>query len=157
MSRFPELSRPPGMSRLTLNDVAPGAYQAVMGMEIYARKSNDPQLYELVKLRASMVNGCGFCVDMHATDAQKSGESTRRLFAVSAWREATQLFTAKERAAFALSDAVTKLGEHGVPDDVWDEAAQHFDKTELGNLLMAIVTINVWNRLAIATKMDLPD
>lgn len=145
------------MSRLTLNDVAPEAYKAVMGMEIYARKSNDPQLYELVKLRASMVNGCGFCVDMHAADAQKAGESTRRLFAVAAWREATQLFTAKEQAAFALTDAVTRLGEHGVPDDVWDEAARHFDKTELGNLLMAIVTINVWNRLAISTKMDLPD
>ncbi|MEV6637140.1 carboxymuconolactone decarboxylase family protein [Actinoplanes sp. NPDC051470] len=140
-----------------MNDVAPGAYQAVLGMEIYARQNNDPQLYELVKLRASMVNGCGFCVDMHATEAQKAGESSRRLFAVSAWREAGSLFTEQERAAFALTDAVTKLGEHGVPDNVWDEAARHFDKTELGNLLMAIVTINVWNRLAIATKQDLPD
>ncbi|MFG1609413.1 carboxymuconolactone decarboxylase family protein [Actinoplanes sp. NPDC049265] len=145
------------MSRLSLNDVAPHAYKAVSGMEIYARQNNDPQLYELVKLRASMVNGCGFCVDMHATEAQQAGESTRRLFAVSAWREATQLFTAKEQAAFALTDAVTKLGEHGVPDDVWEEAARHFDQTELGNLLMAIVTINVWNRLAIATKQDLPN
>jgi AhpD family alkylhydroperoxidase len=145
------------MTRLTLNDVAPGAYKAVMGMEMYAQQNNDPRLYKLVKLRASMVNGCGFCVDMHAGEAQKAGESTRRLFAVSAWREATQLFTAKELAALALTDAVTKLGEHGVPDDVWDEAARHFDKTELGNLLMAIVTINVWNRLAITAKQDLPD
>ena len=144
------------MSRLTLNDVAPDAYKAVMGMEIYARKSNEPSLYNLVKLRASVVNGCGFCVDMHAGEGLEAGFPARRLFAVSAWREATQLFTEKEQAALALTDAVTKLGEHGVPDDVWDEAARHFDKTELGNLLMAIVTINVWNRLAISTKMDLP-
>jgi len=144
------------MSRLTLNDVAPDAYKAVMGMEIYARKSNEPSLYNLVKLRASVVNGCGFCVDMHATEGVSAGFPTRRLFAVAAWREATQLFSAKEQAALALTDAVTRLGEHGVPDDVWDEAARHFDKAELGNLLMAIVTINVWNRLAISTKMDLP-
>lgn len=145
------------MSRLTLNDVAPDAYKAVMGMEIYARKNTDPELYTLIKLRASVVNGCGFCLDMHSTEGLEAGLSTRRLFAVAAWREATQLFTAKEQAAFALTDAVTKLGEHGVPDEVWDEAARHFDKTELGNLLMAITTINVWNRLAVATRMDLPN
>jgi AhpD family alkylhydroperoxidase len=117
------------MSRLTINDVAPEAYQAVLGMELYARTHNDPALYELIKLRASVVNGCGYCVDMHSAEA---------------------------RAAFALTDAVTRLGEHGVPDDVWEEAARHFDKGELANLLMGIATINVWNRLAISTKMDLP-
>ena len=145
------------MSRLTITDVSPDAYKAVMGMEIFARRHNDPALYELVKLRASIVNGCGFCVDMHSTEALQAGESSRRLFGVAAWREAESLFTEKERAAFALTDAVTRLGDHGVPDDVWDTAAAHFDKAELANLLMAIATINVWNRLAIATKQDLPD
>jgi len=145
------------MSRLTITDVSPDAYKAVMGMEAFARRHNDPVLYELVKLRASIVNGCGFCVDMHSTEALKAGESSRRLFGVAAWREAESLFTEKERAAFALTDAVTRLGDHGVPDDVWDTAAAHFDKAELANLLMAIATINVWNRLAIATKQDLPD
>ena len=145
------------MTRLTIADVSPEAFKAVMGMESYARRHNDPVLYELVKLRASIVNGCGYCVDMHSTDALKAGESSRRLFGVAAWREAESLFTDKERAAFALTDAVTRLGDHGVPDDVWDTAAAHFDKAELANLLMAIATINVWNRLAIATKQDLPD
>ena len=145
------------MSRLTITDVSPDAYQAVMGMEAYARRHNDPVLYELVKLRASIVNGCGFCVDMHSTEALAAGESSRRLFGVAAWREAESLFTEKERAAFALTDAVTRLGDGGVPDDVWDAAAAHFEKAELANLLMAIATINVWNRLAIATKQDLPD
>ena len=145
------------MSRLTITDVSPDAYKAVMGMEAFARRHNDPVLYELVKLRASIVNGCGFCVDMHSTEALAAGESSRRLFGVAAWREAESLFTEKERAAFALTDAVTRLGDGGVPDDVWDAAAAHFEKAELANLLMAIATINVWNRLAIATKQDLPD
>jgi AhpD family alkylhydroperoxidase len=145
------------MSRLTITDVAPEAYQAVMGLETYARKNNDPVLYKLIKLRASILNGCGFCVDMHSTEALAAGESSRRLFAVAAWREAEALFTEKELAAFALTDAVTKLGEHGVPDDVWDRAAARFDKPELGNLLIAIATINVWNRLAVPTRMDLPN
>jgi AhpD family alkylhydroperoxidase len=145
------------MSRLTINDVEPEAYQAVMGLEIYARKHNDPSLYQLIKLRASIVNGCGFCVDMHSTEALAGGESSRRLFGVAAWREASALFTEKELAALELTDAVTRLGEHGVPDEVWDRAAAQFDKAELANLLMAIAVINVWNRLAISTKMDLPN
>ena len=145
------------MSRLNINDVSPAAYKAVLGMEAYARRHNDPVLYELVKLRASIVNGCGFCVDMHSTEALKAGESSRRLFGVAAWREAAALFTEKELAAFALTDAVTRLGDHGVPDEVWDQAAAQFDKAELANLLMAIATINVWNRIAVSTKSDLPD
>jgi AhpD family alkylhydroperoxidase len=145
------------MSRLTIDDVAPAAYQAVLGMERYAREHNDPVLYELVKLRASMINGCGYCVDMHSTAALKAGESGRRLFGVAAWREAAALYTDKELAAFALTDAVTRMGDDGVPDEVWNHAAEHFDKAELANLLMAIATINVWNRLAVSTKMDLPE
>jgi AhpD family alkylhydroperoxidase len=144
------------MSRLTLTDVAPGAYQAIMGMETYARKNVEPTLYKLIKLRASIINGCGFCVDMHSTEALEQGESSRRLFGVAAWREATALFTERELAALALTDAVTRLGDDGVPDDVWDRAAEHFDKAELGNLLMAIATINVWNRVAVSSRADLP-
>jgi AhpD family alkylhydroperoxidase len=145
------------MARLDITDAAPEAYRAVMGMEIYARKHNDPVLYHLVKLRASILNGCGFCVDMHTTEALAEGESSRRLFGVAAWREAHALYTEKELAAFELTDAVTKLGDHGVPDDVWDRAAAQFDKPELANLLIAIATINVWNRLAVPTRADLPN
>ena len=144
------------MSRLTLTDVAPEAYQAIMGMETYARRNVEPTLYKLIKLRASIINGCGFCVDMHSAEALQQGESSRRLFGVAAWREAAALFTERELAALALTDAVTRLGDDGVPDEVWDRAAQHFDKAELGNLLMAIATINVWNRLAISSRTDLP-
>jgi AhpD family alkylhydroperoxidase len=143
------------MPRLTINDAAPGAYQAVLGMEIYSRQHNDPVLYELVKLRASMINGCAFCVDMHSRDALAAGEDSRRLFGVAAWHEAP-FYTEKERAALALTDAVTRLGDNGVPDGVWATAAKHFTEEELANLLMAIATINVWNRLSIATRNEPP-
>jgi AhpD family alkylhydroperoxidase len=143
------------MPRLPINDIAPDAYKAVAGMEAYSRKNNDPVLYELVKLRASMINGCAFCVDMHSRDALAAGESSRRLFGLAAWHD-TPFYTEQERAALALTDAVTRLGDHGVPDDVWDTAAKHFTETELANLLMAIATINVWNRLSISTQNQPP-
>lgn len=141
--------------RMEMIKVVPQAYQAVLGLETYVREHVDHTLLELVKLRASMLNGCAFCVDMHSRDALAAGESTRRLFAVSAWREAP-FFTARERAALALTDAVTRLGEHGVPDAVWDEAAAVFAEEELANLIIAIATINVWNRIAVSTRTQPP-
>jgi AhpD family alkylhydroperoxidase len=143
------------MQRLAVNEVAPDAYKAVLGMEIYSRQHNDPVLYELIKLRASMINGCAFCVDMHSRDALAAGEDSRRLFGVAAWHDAP-FYTEKERAALALTDAVTRLGNDGVPDDVWAGAAKHFSEEELANLLMAIATINVWNRISIATRTQPP-
>ncbi|OJF13692.1 carboxymuconolactone decarboxylase family protein [Couchioplanes caeruleus] len=143
------------MSRLTIDQVAPGAYRAVLGMEQYCRQTVDPTLLELIKLRASMVNGCSFCTDMHSREALEQGESSRRLFAVAAWHDAP-FFSERERAALALTDAVTRLGEHGVPDEVWEPAAKAFTEEELGNLLMAIATINVWNRLSIAVRNEPP-
>ncbi|MEU8231399.1 carboxymuconolactone decarboxylase family protein [Actinoplanes sp. NPDC048967] len=143
------------MSRLALDKVSPAAYRAVYGMEQYCRDRVDPTLYELVKLRASMVNGCSFCTDMHSRDALAAGESSRRLFAVAAWHDAP-FFSERERAALALTDAVTRLGEHGVPDEVWAPAAKEFTEQELADLLMAIATINVWNRLSIAVQKEPP-
>jgi AhpD family alkylhydroperoxidase len=142
-------------ARMNVSTVAPEGYQAVRGLEIYARKNVDPTLYELVKLRASVLNGCAFCVDMHSRDALAAGESSRRLFAVSAWREAP-FFDERERAALALTDEVTRLGDHGVSDEVWNSAAKHFSERELADLLMAIATINVWNRIAVSTRAQPP-
>jgi AhpD family alkylhydroperoxidase len=143
------------MPRFTIKDFPPGAYQAVLGLETYARQHNDPVLYELVKTRASMINGCAYCVDMHSRDALAAGESSRRLFGLAAWHD-TPFYTEKERAALALTDSVTRLGDHGVPDDVWDAAAKEFTQDELANLLMAIAIINVWNRLSISTQNQPP-
>ncbi|MFF3869273.1 MULTISPECIES: carboxymuconolactone decarboxylase family protein [Micromonospora] len=143
------------MSRIDLEAVAPEAYRAVAGLERYTRANLDHTVLELVKLRASMLNGCGFCVDMHSRDALAAGESSRRLFAVAAWRE-TPFFDERERTALALTDALTRLGEHGVPDEVWDAAAKVWSEKELADLTVAIATINVWNRIVAATRRQPP-
>ena len=108
---------------------------------------------ELVHLRASQINGCALCLDMHAKSARKDGESDERLFAVAAWRDAPY-FTDAERAALALTEAVTRLSDRTdpVPDDVWNEAAQHYDERSLAALILAIANINVWNRLNVTTR-----
>ena len=144
--------------RLDIHDIDPTAHQAVLAMERYVRESGlDPQLYELVKIRASQLNGCAYCLDMHTRDARKAGEEQRRLDVLSAWREAQELFTDRERGAFALTEAVTRIGAEGVPDEVWNAVAEEFDQRGIVHLLMAVATINVWNRLAVATHQQLPD
>ncbi|MGR6321597.1 carboxymuconolactone decarboxylase family protein [Micromonospora soli] len=143
------------MSRINMAAVAPEAYRAVFGLEKYVQANVDHTVLELVKLRASMLNGCSYCVDMHSRDALAAGESSRRLFAVAAWREAP-FFDERERTALALTDAVTRLGDHGVPDDVWDAAAKVWSEKELADLLLAIATINVWNRLSVSTRNEPP-
>jgi len=143
--------------RLDVQATDPGAYKAVLAMEGYVRAGTlEKKLLELVKIRASQLNGCGFCLDMHNREAAEMGEDPRRLYVVAAWREASVLFSERERAALALTEAVTLIAG-GVPDGVWAEARMHFDEGELVQLLMAISTINVWNRLAVATHQDLPD
>ena len=107
----------------------------------------------LVHLRASQINGCSVCVDMHAKEARKSGESEERVFAVAAWRE-TRYFSDAERAALALTEALTRLPDQAdpVPDAIWDAAAEHFDQTQLGALVLDIANVNLWNRLNIGTR-----
>ena len=128
-------------------------FAAVLGLEAYARSHNPRRLYELIKLRASLLNGCAHCIAMHTEALQKDGESQRRIDALGGELGADD-FSAPELAALALTDQVTRLGEGGVSDEVWDEAARHFSPQELGNLVIAIATINVWNRVAIAIRMD---
>ena len=107
----------------------------------------------LVQLRASQINGCGVCLDMHAREMKQAGETDERLFAVAAWREAPY-FTAAERAALALTEAATRLADRAdpVPDEIWNEAARHYEEEALGALVIAIATINAWNRLNATTR-----
>lgn len=141
--------------RLNLTEVVPEAYKAVYALERHVRSKIDRDLLELVKLRASMINGCAFCVDMHSTAALKNGEDARRLFAVSVWRE-SPFFSPDERAALALTDAVTRLGEEGVTDEVWDNAVAAFGSSTAAELVVAIATINVWNRLSVTNRSNQP-
>jgi AhpD family alkylhydroperoxidase len=133
---------------------APDAYRAIMGVEQYVRRSGLEQgLLELVKLRASYMNGCAYCVDMHTVDARAHGETEQRLYAVPLWRE-TPFFTPRERAALAFTEAVTALGHEGVPDTVYDEVRAHFTDAEVVNLVMAVIAINSWNRLSIVFRTE---
>jgi AhpD family alkylhydroperoxidase len=144
--------------RLSVNEVDPDAYQAVHDLERYVRSSGlDRLLCELIKIRASQLNGCAFCLDMHHRDARAAGEDQRRLDVLSAWREAPELYSGRERAALALTEAVTLIDRDGVTGEVWADVQQHFDDLETVHLLMAIATINVWNRLAVSTHQQLPD
>jgi len=113
----------------------------------------DATLLELVKLRASVINGCSFCVDLHTRAALKEGETQQRLFLVSAWYEAGAVFTEAERSALALTDEMTRLGEHGVSDETYEAAAAHFDDQELAALIAAIAMINLYNRLAVTSHL----
>ncbi len=144
--------------RLNVNDVDPDAYRAILAMERYARAgTQDHALAALVRLRASQLNGCAFCLDMHAVEARAAGAEQRRLDILSAWREAPSFFTDREQAALELTESVTRIGEAGVPDSVWEDVARLFDKNEIVRLLMIICAINVWNRMAISTHQGLPE
>ena len=135
--------------RMNIGREAPELSRALVALEREIRI--DLVLRELVKLRASILNGCAYCIDMHTKDARKAGESEQRLYAVAAWHEAP-FFSERERAALALTDAVTLLADTHIPTDTWEEAAHHFDSEELAHLLWQIATINAWNRLAVATR-----
>jgi AhpD family alkylhydroperoxidase len=140
-------------SRLDAGKVAPAAYDAMLALEGYVRKSSrlELSLLELVRMRASQINGCAYCLDMHSKDARANGESEQRLYALDAWRE-TPFFTERERAALAWTEAVTLVNQGHVPDSVYQEARQRFSEEELVNLTLAIATINAWNRLAISFR-----
>ncbi len=140
--------------RLRYPKVAPDAYRAMLALEEYVHSTGlEPALLELVKIRASYLNGCAFCIDMHTKDARAEGETEQRIYAVPVWRE-TPFFTPRERAALAWTEAVTELGRDGVPDDVYAEARAHFEEAELVRLTMAVVAINGWNRLSIAFRTE---
>jgi AhpD family alkylhydroperoxidase len=131
----------------------PGAMDALNALSKAISRGRAPVNSELVHLRASQINGCSVCVDMHAKAARKSGESEERVFAVAAWRE-TPYFSDAERAALELTEALTRLADRPdqVPDEIWDAAAEHFDDTQLGALVLDIATVNLWNRLNVATR-----
>ncbi len=138
--------------RLKYTVLAPDAYKAMNGLERYVQSTGiEPSLLELVKLRSSQLNGCAYCIDMHTKDARARGETEQRLYALSDWHE-TPFFTDRERAALAWTEAVTRVSETHVPDEVYEQVRKHFGEKELVDLTMAIVVINGWNRLAISFR-----
>jgi AhpD family alkylhydroperoxidase len=139
-------------ARLDFYKASPDAIKAMLALEAHINKSGlEKSLVELIRLRASQINGCAFCVDMHTTDARKGGETERRLATVVVWRE-TPFFTDRERAALAWTESLTLVSQTHVDDATWDEVRPHFSDAELADLTLLITAINGWNRFAIAFR-----
>ncbi len=135
--------------RLDYRQAAAGAFQAMLGMEQYIRGCGlEHSLLELIKTRASQINGCAYCIDMHTKDARAAGETEQRLYGLSAWRE-TPFYTARERAALEWTETLTLIAQNDVSDELYARVREHFSEEELVNVTMVIITINGWNRLAI--------
>lgn len=142
------------MKRISILETAPEGYKAMQGLEHYIRNSGlSATLRELIKIRASQLNGCAYCIDMHTEEALKIGESQRRLFAVAAWKE-SPLFSDEERIALQLTDEVTLIGREGVTDDTYDKAIAAFGENQTAKIIMQIVIINSWNRIAVSGKQE---
>ncbi|MEO6134243.1 MAG: carboxymuconolactone decarboxylase family protein [Ginsengibacter sp.] len=140
------------MKRIRIKDLEPHAFKAMLGMEQYIRSTSLPKaLCELIKIRASQINGCAYCLDMHTQEAIQIGETTRRIFALSAWKE-SPLFSEKERAALQLAEEVTLISEDGVCDETYDSAIKLFGDQTVAQIIMQIIIINSWNRIAVATR-----
>jgi AhpD family alkylhydroperoxidase len=140
--------------RIDIAKVGPGVYHAMMGLETYLHQCGlDLSLLNLIKLRASQVNGCAYCIDMHWKDLRAAGESEQRLYGLDAWRE-SPYYTDRERAALAWTEAVTLIMNGHADDEVYDEVRRHFSEKEIADLTLAIATINAWNRLAIASRAE---
>ena len=139
-------------TRLSYAKVVPGAYQAMAQLERYVRNCGlEDSLLELIKIRASQINGCAFCLDMHTKDARAAGESEQRIYLLSAWREAP-FYSERERAALEWTEALTLIADNHVPDELYERVKSHFSDEELVNLTLAVNTINSWNRFAISFR-----
>jgi AhpD family alkylhydroperoxidase len=146
-------SKPELKPRINYTKISPEGVRALGGLEAYVRHHSElePRLLDLVRLRASMINGCAYCIDMHSKDLRADNETEQRIYELSAWREAP-FYTERERAALAWTDEVTTISQNHVPDETYQAARQHFSEKELVDLTMAIVAINGWNRLAIGFR-----
>ncbi|KQL45301.1 hypothetical protein AN963_26315 [Brevibacillus choshinensis] len=143
-------------ARMNYRSANPQALNAMLQLEKYVQESGlDKNLMELIKIRASQINGCAFCLDMHTKDARKLGETEQRIYLLNAWREAG-FYTDAERAVLALTEAVTLISNGGVSDEIYANVREHFDEQQYVALIMAINTINAWNRIAISTGMTAP-
>jgi AhpD family alkylhydroperoxidase len=142
--------------RIKIYKTSPELYDAMMALSNAAAKDLDAELGELIKIRASQINHCAFCLDMHTRDARKHGVGEQKLDVLAAWREAGAMFTERERAALALTEAITELGDGHVPDDVYARAAAVFSERELGQVIAMAVTINAWNRINVSIRLEPP-
>jgi len=140
--------------RVNINETEPQAFKAMYALEGYLATVQLSKIQkELIKIRASQINGCVFCIDMHTKDALKYGETTQRIFLLNAWHE-TQLFTEEEKAILAITEEITLIANKGLSDETYAKAEQFFDRNQIAQIIMAVVTINAWNRIAVSTQLE---
>lgn len=143
--------------RINIIETQPQAVKAIYGLEQYLNSGRVSKSHrELLKIRASQINGCAFCLDMHTKDALKMGETPQRIFLLNAWKE-TDLFTEEEKAVLAVTEEVTLISQHGLTQDTYSKALEFFDEDYLSQLIIAVVAINAWNRLAISSLLPVPN
>lgn len=140
--------------RVNINETEPQAFKAMYALEGYLATVRLSKIQkELIKIRASQINGCAFCIDMHTKDALKYGETTQRIFLLNAWHE-TQLFTEEEKAILAITEEITLIANKGLSEETYAKAEQFFDRNQIAQIIMAVVTINSWNRIAVSTQLE---
>jgi len=140
--------------RVNINETEPQAFKAMYALEGYLATAQLSKTHkELIKIRASQINGCAFCIDMHTKDALKNGETQQRIFLLNAWRE-TDLFTDEEKVILSMTEEITLIHQHGLSAGTYKKAEQYFDKNGIAQVIMAIATINTWNRIAVSTQLE---
>ena len=140
--------------RLNFKESAPKALQAMIGLELSQTKSSLTQsIKELIKIRASQINGCAYCINMHTQDAIKNGESTQRIFLMSAWRETENIFTEEEKVVLSITEEITLIHQNGLSDETYNNALQFFSETQIADIITAVIAINLWNRVVLSTHL----
>lgn len=145
-------------TRISINTIEPQAYKAMYALEGYlAQSSISKTLKELIKIRTSQINNCAYCINMHTTDAMKNGVTAQRIFLISAWKEATKFFTKEEQIVLAMAEEITLIHQHGLSKETYQQALTVFTENQIAQIIMAIATINAWNRIAVSTHLEIPD
>lgn len=140
--------------RFNIKAVAPNALKAMIGLETYLSQcSISKTTKELIKIRASQINGCAYCINIHTQDAIKNGETAQRIFLLNAWREAEGIFTEEERVVLAITEEITLIHQSGLSDDTYTNALQFFSETQMADIITAVITINLWNRVVLSTHL----
>ena len=142
--------------RLNIKEAAPNALKAMVGLEMYLSQSSlSKTTKELIKIRASQINGCAYCINTHTQDAIRNGETNQRIFLLSTWREAEDIFTEEEKVVLVITEEITLIHQNGLSDETYSSALQFFSEAQIADIITAIITINLWNRVVLSTHLQI--
>ena len=142
--------------RFNIKEVAPNALKAMVGLEMYLSKASiNRTSKELIKIRASQINGCAYCINVHTQDAIKNGETNQRIFLLNTWKEAEDIFTDEEKVVLAITEEITLIHQNGLSDETYSNALQFFSEIQIADIITAVITINLWNRVVLSTHLQI--